>query len=305
MTSHVENTEEFFIETKDGISLFVRDFPLADVSANVNVNACAIATNTSTSHAPGVLIMHGLGEHSGRYLHIAQFFQALGFRVRSFDQRGHGQSTGGRGDVPDNETIVRDIETVLNDFSAQLKQAPFLFAHSMGGLFATRFALENTRPLAGLMLSSPAYSVKTSRFEKILFKISSMIIPHLGVGHGTNGLYLSHDREVVLAYQNDKLVHSRISASLFQSMLTAMRYVKAHAKKLPCPLLLLVAGSDLVVNPEGARAFSRQVAESDQAAKLKTIIYPEFYHEIFNELEAWRAFDDVRAWLDENNFLPK
>lgn len=294
MTSHVENTEEFFIETSDGISLFIRDYPLLNVTDNV-----------SGTHIPGIIIMHGLGEHSGRYVHIAKFFQTLGFRVRSFDQRGHGQSTGARGDVPDNEAIVRDIAFIVEDFSAQLAQPPFLFAHSMGGLFATRFALENTRPLAGLILSSPAYSVKTSRFEKVLFKLSSLIIPHIGVGHGTNGRYLSHDQEVVFAYQNDKLVHSRISAGLFQSMLMAMRYVKTNAKKLPCPLLLLVAGSDLVVNPEGARSFSRQLQESHLAAKVRTIFYPDFYHEIFNELEAWRAFDDVRIWLDENNFLPK
>lgn len=289
MTSHVENTEEFFLDLNDGTSLFIREFPLIQ---------------ELEKPAPGVLITHGLGEHSGRYVHIAEFFQKLGFRVRSFDQRGHGQSSGARGDVPDNEAIVRDIAFVYDDFSAQLGQAPFLFAHSMGGLFATRFALEMQRPLAGLILSSPAYSVKTSRFEKVLFKISSLIIPHLGVAHGTNGLYLSHDREVVLAYQNDPLVHSRISASLFQAMLTAMRYVKAHAKQLRCPLLLLVAGSDVVVNPEGARAFSKQLAESDNSAKVRTIFYPDFYHEVFNELEAWRAFDDVRTWLDENNFLP-
>lgn len=287
MTAHVEHTEEFFIKALDGTSLFIRDW---------HVN--------NSENAPGIVIMHGLGEHSGRYIHIARFFNTLGFKVRHFDQRGHGQSGGNRGDVPDIDAILRDTRLVINDFSKHLKRSPFILAHSMGGLFATRFALEGLTPLSGLILSSPAFSVHTSRLEKLLFKISRVLIPHLGVGHGTNGRYLSHDSEVVTAYQNDPLVHARISACLFQSMLAAMQYVKDHATELKIPTLLLIADGDVVVNPQGAKNFVTQLSTSSNAHHLKTQIYPGFYHEVFNELEALRVFDDVRVWLDEHNFIP-
>lgn len=295
MTAHVEHTEEFFLETLDGTSLFVRDWP---------VQISLHDSRDSSANVPGIVIMHGLGEHSGRYVHIARFFNALGFKVRSFDQRGHGQSSGGRGDIPDSDAILRDTRLVIADFSKQLQQPPFVLAHSMGGLFATRFALEGLTPLSGLILSSPAFSVRTSWLEKFLFKISRKIIPHLGVGHGTNGRYLSHDSEVVAAYQNDPLVHARISASLFQSMLDAMQYVKAHTTELKTPTLLLIADGDLVVNPQGTKNFSTKLNASSHGHYLKTQIYPGFYHEVFNELEALQVFEDVRIWLEENDFMP-
>jgi alpha-beta hydrolase superfamily lysophospholipase len=287
MSAHVENTQEFLLEIADGTSLFVRDWP------------------ANSASAPGILIMHGLGEHSGRYIHIARFFLHLGFRVRSFDQRGHGQSSGKRGDVPDDEALLRDTGAVLNDFASQLPAAPILFAHSMGGLFASHFVLQGLAPVKALILSSPAFSVKTSSFEKILFKLSRVLIPHLAVGHGTNGRYLSHDSEVIAAYQNDALVHSRISASLFGSMLSSMRYVKNHIEQLSIPLLLLVADADLVVNPRGAKLLAQRLEQSDKAQYLHLILYAGFYHEIFNELEALRAFDDVRVWLEQKNLMPE
>ncbi|WP_329605322.1 alpha/beta hydrolase [Undibacterium fentianense] len=253
---------------------------------------------------PGIILIHGLGEHSGRYIHVARFFNAMGFRVRSFDLRGHGQSSGRRGDIPDSEAILRDMRQVVNDFSKNLNKAPLVFAHSMGGLFATRFTLEGLTPLSGLILSSPAFSVRTSRLEKFLFKISRILLPHFAVGHGTNGRFLSHDSEVVVAYQNDTLVHAKISASLFDSMLSSMQYIKDHATELKIPMLLLVADGDLVVNPQGAKNFSTKLAGSTNSRFLKMILYPGFYHEVFNELDSIRAFDDVRIWLAENDFMP-
>jgi alpha-beta hydrolase superfamily lysophospholipase len=291
MSSHVENTEEFFLDAKDGTAIFVRDWPIENVDKT----------------KPSIILMHGLGEHSGRYIHIARFFNALGFFVRTFDQRGHGQSAGPRGDVPDSEAILRDTQMVINDFAKHTGKPPLLFAHSMGGLFATHLVLAHLAPVSGIILASPALAVRLTSTQKFLFKLSQIFIPGLGIPHGTNGRFLSHDNEVVLAYQNDALVHSRISARLFESMLKSMRYVSEHANQLTIPLLLLVAQDDQVVDISGSEDFSNQLRlaqnKNFESGKIKTIYYPGFYHELFNELDALRVFDDVREWLVRQNYI--
>lgn len=287
MNAHVEHTKEFFLQSEDGLSLFVRDWE-----------------NSNAQRKLGVVIVHGLGEHCGRYTHIARFFYRLGFQVRCFDQRGHGQSEGRRGDTKHSLSNLNDLELVVEDFNDQLDQACLVFAHSMGGLFACHFALKAKNELSGLILSSPAFSVRTSRFQELLFSVASKLFPHFGVGHGTNGRFLSHDDEVVYAYQNDPLVHAKISAALFQAMLHSMDYIRHHQTQLRVPLLLLVAGDDRVVDSDGVLEFAQQLDHRLTAASVKTIVYPYFYHEIFNELDAIQVFDDLRTWLDQKNLMP-
>lgn len=288
MAAHVENTEEFFLQTEDGISLFVRDW----ISSKKNKLKL------------GVVIVHGLGEHSGRYIHIARFFVNLGYQVRCFDQRGHGQSTGRRGDTKDSLSHIKDLEMVIEDFYEQLDQAPILFGHSMGGLFSCHYALSQKTQLTALILSSPALSVKIRTIQRFLFSFASKFFPHVGVGHGTNGKFLSHDHEVVYEYQNDRLVHAKISAALFQSMLNSMKFVNEHHHQLKVPLLLLVAGDDRVVDSQGILNFAQQLDHRLTAASVQTIVYPNFFHEVFNELDSIKAFDDVRTWLDKENLMP-
>ncbi len=288
MTTHVEQTAEMFLETADGLTLFVREW----------------AAKKAVKNAPGILIVHGLGEHSGRYVHVAQFLNEMGFVVRTYDHRGHGQSGGGRGDINTSDAMLRDMRLVVNDFTQTLKAPPLILAHSMGGLFATHFVLAGLSPVRGLILSSPALTVKVSPFQRILFELSKRLIPHLGVGHGTRGIYLSHDIEVVREYQNDPLVHNRISASLFAGMLNSMAFVRTHAKQLRVPLLLLVADDDVVVDPQGSRDFLAQVNHHLNAASVSSHFYAGFYHEVMNEIDSVCVFDDIRSWLDEKNFLP-
>lgn len=287
MSAHVENTEEFFIETSDGLRLFVRDWKPEKRHKKI-----------------GVVIVHGLGEHCGRYIHIARFFCTLGFSVRCFDQRGHGQSDGRRGDIKTTSSKLEDLGLIIDDFSEQLDQEPLLFGHSMGGLFACHHALSKPHSIAGLVLVSPALSVKISRFQSFLFAFASKFFPHVGVTHGTNGKYLSHDDEVVYEYQNDPLVHTKISAALFKSMLTSMKYVHAHPHQLKVPLLLMIAGDDQIVDSKGAQNFAEHLDHRLTAASATTITYADFYHEIFNELDAIKAFDDLRTWLDQKNLMP-
>lgn len=291
MTAHVENTKEFELTAIDGTALFVRDWPLPPAPRR---------SHGAVSGTAGVVIMHGLGEHCGRYAHLARFFNALGFTVRTYDHRGHGQSGGARGDVPDDDAMLRDARLVVNDFTRQLHAPPILFGHSMGGLFAARFATAGLAPLHALILSSPALAIRMSGFQSALLKLASVLIPGIGLPNGLNTRYLSHDAEVVQAYENDALVHGKVSARLLNSMLQAMTYAHDHAPHLTIPVLLMVAEDDRLVDPIGSQRFSARLAPAISNA----IYYEDFYHEIFNELDATRVFDDLRTWLEQRHLVP-
>ncbi len=274
---------ELTLAAADGTPLFVRDWllPAADTRRG------------------GLVLMHGLGEHCGRHAHVARVFNACGYAVRTYDHRGHGRSGGARGDVPDSAAIVNDAKLVLDDFvrqgdtSSAAGTAPLLFGHSMGGLFAARFASARLAPLRGLILSSPALALPLSARQKILLKILGAVAPGLAVPNGLQTRYLSHDPAVERAYVEDPLVHGKISARLLRAMLEAIRFVHAHAAALRIPTLMLVAGDDRLVAASGSRAFFPQLAAG--IGQLR--VYDDFYHEIFNERGAAQVFDDTRAWL--------
>ena len=254
--------------------------------------------------APSIVIMHGLGEHCGRYLKVAQFLFDLGFSVRTFDLRGHGQSTGKRGDVPqyisDEQTnadsiFAQDAEQVIGDFAKQTNSTPFLLGHSMGGLFAAQVALRAQVKLRGLILSSPAFALRLSGIDKILLKIMRPIAPHLAVANGLKTRYLSHDPQTVDAYINDPLVHNRITPSLLSAILSAIDNVKTQSAELNMPVLMLVAGDDYLVNPEGSHDFFAAI--KPQHSQNQAHFYADWYHEIFNEIDAQAAYTALQNWL--------
>lgn len=242
-----------------------------------------------------IVLMHGLGEHSGRYRHVARFLNDWGFSVRSYDHRGHGKSEGKRGDAHHGDPILQDGEIIVEDFSAQFAEPPFLLGHSMGGLFAARFALSQLAPLRGLILSSPALAVRLSVAQRFLLKVMHALAPSFGAPNGLPAHLLSHDAGVVQAYKDDPLVHGKISPRLLTSMLSAMEYCASHAGSMTVPTLMLVAGDDHLVDPEGSRRFFAQLPPGIGQMHW----YPDFYHEVFNEIEAGRAFADLHAWLDK------
>jgi len=298
VTAHIENTIEFELCADDETPIFVRDWP---------VTARDTSVSTSPGMAQGVIIMHGLGEHCGRYAHVARFFNALGFVVRTYDHRGHGKSGGNAGDVPDETAMLRDAALVINDFRRQLAGPPILLGHSMGGLFAARFAVAALAPLRALILSSPALAIYISDLQRSLLRFTTAVLPGLGVPNGLKTRYLSHDAEVISAYKNDRLVHSKISARLLNSMLAAMDFSFQHAKDLKIPLLMLVALDDHLVDPEGSKRFfniCNQPQNKHHSDSVTAHFYPEFYHEILNELDATQVFDDIRTWLEIQQFTP-
>jgi alpha-beta hydrolase superfamily lysophospholipase len=266
---------ELQLAAADGTALFAADWPAEhDTGRNI-------------------VIMHGLGEHCGRYAHVARFFNECGYAVRTYDHRGHGRSGGARGDTPDNDTILHDAKIVFDDFARRCATPPLLLGHSMGGLVAARFATGALSPIGGLILSSPALAIPLSGTQKILLKTLGAIAPGLGVPNGLQTRYLSHDPAVETAYVKDPLVHARITPRLLRSMLAAIDFCHANAPRFDTPTLLVVAGDDHLVDASGSAAFHARLKPGVAAMHC----YDDYYHEIFNEVGAAKVFEDVRMWL--------
>ena len=243
-----------------------------------------------------VVLVHGLGEHAGRYDHVARRLNSWGFAVRGYDQYGHGESGGPRGGLPNDDRLLVDLADVVDATRIRLPEGVplILLGHSMGGLVAGRFVALRRRPVDALVLSSPALDPGLSAVQKFLLSIVPHIAPDLRVGNGLNADYISHDPATVAAYRADPLVHDRISGRLAKFIADGGPATVARAAQWTVPTLLMYAGGDLLVNPAGSRAF----AAAAPKAVVTAHCFEDHYHELFNELEREPVFAMLQNWLD-------
>lgn len=244
-----------------------------------------------------LLIVHGLGEHSGRYESLAKRLNRKGVGVRAHDHRGHGRSEGARGALNSSADFILDLKLVLDDFARQQGSTPFLFGHSLGGLIAADFATQNLSTLAGLLLSSPALGLQLSPVQKLLLQATARLAPGLSLSNGLDVSAISHDGAVVAQYRDDPLNHDRATPRLVQYMLDAIESAQRNAPRLTLPVLLQVAGADRLVVPAGARQFFEQLPPGTGTLRW----YDDSYHEIFNETveRRERVLTDLSDWLDD------
>ena len=244
-----------------------------------------------------VVLVHGLGEHAGRYEHVALQLNQWGFAVRSYDQCGHGESGGARGSLPTDTRLLDDLADIVDSTRARLGHSTplILLGHSMGGLVAARFVSLGLRSVDGLILSSPALDAGLSAFQKFLINVLPRISPNLRVGNGLKPQFISHDPAVVTAYRADPLVHDRISARLAQFIAQAGPATVALAPRWKVPTLLMYAGDDHLLNPQGSRNF----AAAAPADVVKAVCFDTLYHEIFDELDATPVLVTLKRWLDQ------
>ncbi len=244
-----------------------------------------------------VILVHGLGEHAGRYDHVARHLNAWGYAVRGYDQCGHGESNGARGSLPSDTRLLDDLADMVDSTRAHMpKNLPLiLLGHSMGGLVVGRFVSLGLRKVDGLVMSSPALDAGMNAFQKLLVSILPKIAPDLRVGNGVKPQFISHDSAVVAAYKADPLVHDRISARLARFIADAGPQTLALAPQWKVPTLLLYAGDDRLLNPEGSRAFAARAPKEVVTAQC----FENLYHEIFNEQDAAPVFAALKLWLDQ------
>ena len=248
-----------------------------------------------------VLLVHGLGEHGGRYAHVAERLVALGLEVRAYDHSGHGRSPGRRGVIAHPEALLDDLRDVFAALDAAGRARgdgapPFLLGHSLGGTVAARAATGGWVVPRGLVLSSPALRVPAiGRAQTALLAVLRRVAPDLPLPNRLPADKLSHDTAEVAAYQADALVHDRITARLYDFLVDAGAAARRDAARFAVPTLLVVAGADRIVDARGAHDFL--AALPDGVGTLHA--YNALYHELFNEREPdrTRVLDDVTAWL--------
>lgn len=245
-----------------------------------------------------IVILHGIGDHSSRYDHVGRHFCRLGYSVITYDQRGNGRSPGIRGHVRSFSEYLLDLKTLLE--TLHIKEKLFVLGHSFGGLVAIRFAMDYPAYLSGIIASSPAIglSLKVPIWKKTLAYLFDRIYPEFTfVDNAVPTAYLSHDQKICDLCDNDPLVHRLRSARFFVEFVKIYTKTSAEPDRLSTPCLFLQAGDDKIVSSSATEKFFGAICGRDKTLK----IYPDFYHEILNEVGKERVFDDMAAWLAKFN----
>jgi len=288
------------LRTADGETLALTDWPLG-----TGAPAPAPAHPPATTARGTVLIVHGLGEHAGRYAPLANWLNGQGYAVRGYDLYGHGHSSGRRGHLArETQHLEHLAEVAAATRAAAGGASPLIvLGHSLGGLIASSAVVRGLLRPDGLVLSSPALAVDMAAWQRAAVGWLPRIAPDLTLGNGLKPKYLSHDPAVVAAYEADPLVHDRICARLGAFVATEGERVVAAAARWSVRTLLLYAGDDRLVAPRGSDAFAAAAAggsagSSASHAAVTAQRFAALYHEIFNERDSAPVLKALAAWLD-------
>lgn len=268
---------EFTWQTSDGLQIFAQGWqPEGQTSAVV-------------------CLVHGLGEHTGRYPHVGAALAQAGCALLGFDLRGHGHSQGRRGHAPSWEALLDDILFFLQQAAERFAGRPrFLYGHSLGANLVLSFALRRPPQLAGVIATAPLLrpAFAPPGWKISLGQLMYRLWPTFTMSNELDPNGLSRDLGVVSAYVNDKLVHDRLSARLGMDMLSSGEWLLEHADNLRLPLLLMQGGADPLCSPQATRDFADRAA-GDPTYKS----WDGLYHEIHNEPEHQQVLDALIRWL--------
>jgi len=245
-----------------------------------------------------MLLVHGLGEHSSRYVHLVEKLNRIGISVFSFDGRGHGKSSEGKPDAyfDSYQDYLKDIDALFGKVKSYVPGVPsFLYGHSMGGGLVAAYALDYKPEAAGVILSSPAIreSEGTSKLLMAVGGIMSKYFPRFKALK-LDASKISRIPSEVEKYLNDPLVYlDPIPARTANELLVMMRYVQKRAVDFDLPLLLIHGSADGLTNPKGSEMLAEKAKSKDRTLN----IFPGGYHELINDSDREEVLELICQWI--------
>lgn len=279
--AEVKATEHEF-EAEDGARFFCRGWvPAEPASATL-------------------VLVHGGGEHIGRYDHFARFLCDHGYAVYGMDHRGHGRSSGVKGHIDGCEQYTADLDRFIGrliDDEATATDPLLMLGHSMGGLIAVLYRLDYpARPVTKTVVTGALLqlAIEVPGWKTTMGNLLAGALPRLRMATGLDAKLLTHDAEIVHAYETDPLVYGQVSTRWFTSTSEGMERALRDAGRLDGPWLVAFGDQDGICHPDGSRRLYEALTTPDK----KLIEYPGMYHEILNETDKQEVYDDVLQWLD-------
>ncbi|MGQ4834258.1 MAG: lysophospholipase [Candidatus Asgardarchaeia archaeon] len=247
-----------------------------------------------------VIVVHGLAEHSGRYIHLFEALYEANYSVYAFDLRGHGKSEGIRGHIKSFDEYILDLEKFIELIREKENvDKVFILGHSLGGLIVLRFAIKKPDFLKGVISSAAALrtTVPVSRITLAIGKVFSKLLPTAKFSNNIDPSLLTHDKSVVNDYVKDPLVFRKVSARLAMEIFDVAERTLRDAYMLVVPCLLLAGTADKIVDPMAIKEFYENVKAEEKELKL----YDGMYHEILNEIGKETVIKDIINWLDKHS----
>ncbi len=245
-----------------------------------------------------ICLVHGLGEHSGRYAHWAGLLNQNGYTVIAYDLRGHGKSGGPRGHINSFDEYLGDTDILLKEGKNRFPDAPqFLYGHSLGSIIVCDYVLRRKPYLAGVVLTALVTQTPLTEQKGKIFlaKILGGIVPGFSMDSGLDPASISRDANIVSIYTHDPLVHSKTSFGFAKSSLETIDWINEHADEWALPVLFLHGEADKLAYINGAREIASKI-KGDCTLK----IWPGLFHEVHNEPEKEEVFEYLRSWLDQH-----
>lgn len=241
-------------------------------------------------------LVHGLGEHTGRYAHVAEALNKEGVILFGADLRGHGKSGGARGHINSIDDFMNDVDVLLEQAYTRYTGLPlFLYGHSLGGIIVLHYALKKKANIKGVIATSAGLhtALENQPMKIFLAKNLGSLFPTTSLASGLDTNGLSRDKSVVDAYNADPLNHNQVTLGFGKIMIDVVKWTLGHAKEFSYPLLLLHGKKDPVAFVSSSIEFAEPLKE-----KCTLVLWDDGLHELHNEPEKAEVFKTMSLWMD-------